>query len=75
MHVHMEVTKYESTKLCNIFLSGPNLRMHVHNLEGFIHLKREAKKSPIFSGFTKMLQLKHDCLWNRTHYRQREKGL
>jgi len=64
MHVHMEVTKYESTQRRNMFLSGPNLRMHVHKLEGSTHVKRGAQKLPIFSGFTKMLQLQHDCLWN-----------
>ena len=47
--LHTEVIEREfATKLCQMFGSGPHLKIHVQNLEGSLPVKYGAQKLPIF---------------------------
>jgi len=68
----MEITEREYTnKVCRMVGSGPDLKIHVRNLE--VSSTKTWTQNCLFScDFTAMSQLKGEYLHNATRYRQME---
>jgi len=70
--VHMQVTERDLTKLCHMFGSGPDWRVHVTNLGGSLPKTCMAPNCLLSGDFTTTRCNFTCCLRNETRYRQTE---